>query len=170
VKTVLYLATSLNGKISLKNDDTPWSEAGWAHYKKNIEIAGNLVVGHKTYDLQREDGDFDSLTPQPFLVTVSTRDVEKRDQDTVAGSPVEALKLLEEKGFDTAIIGGGAGLASAFLEAKLIDELWLDLEPVVIGDGISMFEGMDLLRHFRLLEVKNIDEQFLHIRYEALRE
>ena len=41
-------------------------------------------------------------------------------------------------------IGGGASTIRQYLRAQLIDELHLAISPIVLGQGESLFEGLDL--------------------------
>jgi dihydrofolate reductase len=38
-------------------------------------------------------------------------------------------------------IGGGAGAAQQYLKAGLVDEIQLHLVPVLLGDGVRLFEN-----------------------------
>ena len=39
------------------------------------------------------------------------------------------------------VIGGGADVARQYLAAGLVDELQLHVVPVLLGDGVRLFEG-----------------------------
>jgi dihydrofolate reductase len=41
-------------------------------------------------------------------------------------------------------IGGGASTVRQYLQARLLDELHLAIRPVLLGDGESLFAGLDL--------------------------
>ncbi len=41
-------------------------------------------------------------------------------------------------------IGGGASTVRQFLQKRLLDELHLAISPVLLGDGESLFAGLDL--------------------------
>ena len=66
----------------------------------------------------------------------------------VTASPQEALHHLERKGFETALVGGGAELDSAFLSQGLVDEIFLNIEPVMMNGG--SFLAMDGAAEARL--------------------
>ncbi len=48
----------------------------------------------------------------------------------------------EAAGDDGVDIAGGASTVSQALQAGVIDELWLDIAPVVLGSGESIFDGI----------------------------
>ena len=43
-------------------------------------------------------------------------------------------------------IGGGGNTISQFLRAGLVDELHIAISPMILGGGVSMFEGVDFGR------------------------
>ena len=67
------------------------------------------------------------------ILRLPTRDDEHID-------PHDLLKHLPEIGVQSLLIEGGAGVLSSFMEADVIDEIWVCMAPSVIGKGISPFE------------------------------
>jgi dihydrofolate reductase len=56
----------------------------------------------------------------------------------------EIIKLKQTKGKDI-IVYGGATIALSLVRAGLVDEYHLFVNPVILGKGISLFEGIDRL-------------------------
>ena len=57
--------------------------------------------------------------------------------------PVVVLRDLGERGFVSAMIEGGPAIASAFLEAGLVDEIvWYTASKLAGGRGIPAFGGV----------------------------
>jgi dihydrofolate reductase len=78
---------------------------------------------------------------------------------------VEAIrKLKRESEHDIDI--GGAELAGLALEADLVDECWLFLNPVIVGAGKPAFRP-GLRRTFELLETRRFDTGVIHLRYRV---
>ena len=50
------------------------------------------------------------------------------------------LKNLEERGYKEVAICGGSEIYTMFMEAGVIDTLYITTEPVLFGKGISMFK------------------------------
>lgn len=170
MKTVAYLTTSLNGKLALSNDEIPWSDEAWEYYKKRVEIIGNFIIGHRSYDILEEADDFASLEQQPFVVGVASTPVEKIIASSqIAATLQDALKLVEERGFEKALVGGGAKLFTSALKANLIDELWLDIEPIIFEGGVDIVANTELMCHFKLTNLQNVEGKFVHVEYEAVK-
>ena len=75
---------------------------------------------------------------------------------------IEAAK--EAAGDRYATIGGGADVARQALSAGLVDELQLHVVPVLVGEGVPMFDRIDhgwQLSRIRVLDGPNVT----HLRY-----
>lgn len=137
MKTLILMTMSANGFIARTNDETPWSKEEFERCAAFTREAGNLIVGRKTYEIMREEGDFDD----GILTVVVTRDIAEPHGNVVyMASPEHALKYVEEKGFARAIVGGGTTLVTQFLSEGLIDEIILDIEPMLLDRGLPLAE------------------------------
>ena len=47
----------------------------------------------------------------------------------------------EAAGEKDVVIGGGANVAQQYLEAGLLDELRIHVAPILLGDGVRLFEN-----------------------------
>lgn len=164
MKTVLYLAMSVNGMIAGENDETPWSKIEWDAYVKAVEGAGNLILGHRTYDIMKHDKSFDSFMVKPFCVVLSHTQIASEAVMTLA-DPVEAVEAVRQKGFSRALIGGGREVATEFLQAGLVDEIELDVEPMIMAKGIGMVSELGLGVTLELKEAKPIGQGVVHLSY-----
>src|SRR5258708_21447634 len=75
---------------------------------------------------------------------------------------IEALK--KKKGKDIWLMGGGE-LTLAFLKDDLMDELYLGVVPVLIGEGIPAFPDGFPQRDFALVENKTYSKGMIALRY-----
>jgi dihydrofolate reductase len=64
-------------------------------------------------------------------------------------------------------IGGGANVIQQYLNAGLVDDLWVTMSPIFFGAGIRLFEGIDPQLRIDLVEALPSPE-VTHLRY-ALR-
>jgi len=77
----------------------------------------------------------------------------------------EVLALKAQPGGDLAL--GGAELADTFRRLGLIDEYWLYVHPVLIGQGRSLFKSADTRAQLRLLETRAFGNGVALLRYAA---
>jgi len=64
---------------------------------------------------------------------------------------------------------GGGELARSFLEEDLVDELYLGIVPVLIGEGLPLFPSGFPQREFSLLENKTYSKGLIALRYARTR-
>jgi dihydrofolate reductase len=64
---------------------------------------------------------------------------------------------------------GGGELARSFLEADLIDELFLGVVPILLGDGLPLFTGGFPQRDFTLVENRTYSKSAVALTYRRVR-
>ena len=146
------MATTANGYIAKENDETPWSDVIWSGYYDFVKKRGNIILGKRTYELMKEVNEFEKIG-NPFTVVVSREDFAHNSNFSITKSPKEALKILEDKHFDKILVGGGGTLNSSFMKENLIDEIILDVEPLVFGKGIKLFSDNNFDAKLELIEI-----------------
>jgi dihydrofolate reductase len=77
-------------------------------------------------------------------------------------------RLREQKGKNIWMMGGGE-LAREFLRADLIDELYLGIVPVLLGEGLPLFPSGFPQRDFVLSENKSYSQGLIALKYERAR-
>ncbi len=61
-----------------------------------------------------------------------------------------------EKGITRLLVEGGARVASSFVAAGLVDEVWLLRGPEAVGaDGVAALEALPLSAHHRVARVQS---------------
>ncbi len=169
MKVILYMAVSVDGFVAKENDDTAsWvSEIEWESYRKMTQEVGNVIIGRRTFEVALREGDFPFQNC--FNVVVTDKEIENKwENDAIfVRSPKQALKTLEEKGFSSALVGGGGALNGSFMQEGLVDEIYLDIEPVALGVGIQLFGGKDLDVRLKLLGTKKLSENEIQLHYQV---
>jgi dihydrofolate reductase len=167
VKTILYMAQSLNGQIAYGNDCVNcFSQPAWNTYARVVKNAV-MIVGRKTYTVMPKEGDFDRISPQSVIVVSKRKNLPLAEASHYrAASPKAALAQARRLGAAKIVVSGGAKLNTAFLKAKLVDEMILNIEPILIGNGVAFLTSSKFndLR-FKLLEVKKLKQSLLELRY-----
>ncbi len=103
-------------------------------------MTGALVVGRKLYDLTNGWG---GRHPMDRPVVVLTHDAPGPDDESfvfvsegIEAAIAKARELAGEK-----VVGlNGGEIARQALEAGLLDEIWVDLVPVLLGGGTPFFD------------------------------
>jgi dihydrofolate reductase len=84
-------------------------------------------------------------------------------------SPREVIGMLKTKDFETAFLAGGGQLNSSFIEDDLIDEIYLDVEPLIFGKGIPVFAAKDFEVELELLEIKKLNLSTVQLHYRVVK-
>ncbi len=171
MKTVLYMGISVNGNIARENGTVDWnSEEGWKSFYDQGKKAENFIMGAGTFRIAVEDGTF------PFEgalnIVMTAQYVENIWGDMVMFTnepPREVLGIVKQKGFETALLIGGGKLNSSFAKEKLIDEVYVDIEPIAFGKGIPLFESEEFEMKLRLLEAVQLNPNTIQIHYEVIK-
>ena len=168
MKVILYMAISVNGMIAKTNDNTSWvSKEEWDSYSLAVRTAKNLIIGHRTYNILTKQPEFSEFK-EVKLVVVSKNKFETLNKNhLIAHSPQEALKLLKDA--EHVIVAGGGILNNAFLVENLVDEIYLDIEPIILGEGIPLFKGKDFEKQLELLETKQLSKNEIQLHYKILK-
>ena len=167
-KVILYMAISLNGMIAKSDDDTSWvSKEEWDSYSLAVRTAGNLIVGHRTYGILTKQPEFSEFKDVK-LVVVAQEDFQTLAQNhLIAHSPKEALKMLND--FEQVVVAGGGALNASFVEENLVDEIFIDIEPIILGRGIPLFRDKDFERNLKLVGQKKISDNEIQLHYKVLK-
>lgn len=144
-KLKYYVASSLDGAIADSEGGFGFLLMEGEHLPDFIESFSwfdTVLMGRKTYEVGLAEGKSD---PYPMFESyVFSR--------SMAESPNERVKLVSDKaaelvaglkageGKDIWLCGGGQ-LATDLLEAGLVDEVIVKINPVLAGPGTNLFNG-----------------------------
>jgi dihydrofolate reductase len=72
---------------------------------------------------------------------------------------VNIKRLIEKLGYSKVALLGGAQTYSYFLEHGLLDEIYLTIEPLAFGGGISLFANKKIGNYkFKLISIKKLNK------------
>jgi dihydrofolate reductase len=173
---ILGFGISLDGYIARRNGAMDYlvidkeGEALMADFFVKIDTT---IMGRKTaagWVRMRDSGEMPE-TPGMANYVVSRRwKPGKRDGfEVVSGSLTAFVKKLKRRSGKDIYLGGGGELARSFLQEDLVDELFIGLGPVLLGDGIPGFPGKFPQREFKLTECKSYSNGSVGLRYERIR-
>lgn len=168
MKTILIAASTLDGFIARTIDQksTKWtSKQDFTHFVKITKQAGVAIMGRKTYETigkPLKDRLNIVMTSSPIKSNIDNLIFTK-------DNPEKILKDLETKGYQCATVCGGASIYSLFLNKNLIDEIYLTIEPIFFGTGISLF-NQTTKTQLKLLKMEKANDQgTLFLDYQVLK-
>ncbi len=166
MKIILYMAITANGMISKEDGETPWLETEWKSYNSTVKKFGNLIIGRKTYDLMKGD-EFSGLGDPTIVVLTTGKNLKPAKNIIFVNTIQQALDVLKKKGFKTALVGGGGKLNSAFMKDGLVDEIYLDIEPLIFGKGIKLFADAKFEASLELIGIKKLSKNEIQLHYKV---
>jgi len=173
-KVILGAAMSLDGYIARADGSVDFlimPEGGSSGMADLFSGIDTIVFGRKTLDAGRAHSR-GGIPSGPWTTYVFSRSEPRGERDGVVfvdQTPAAFVaELRKRSGKDIFHMGGGE-LASAFLEADLIDEMRLGIVPVLLGEGIPLYPAGFPQRDFSLVESKNSANGLLSVIYSRER-
>lgn len=146
-KVKLRVAMSLDGYIADTKGGVDWlhcfhargprEDYGMTEFFRSIDT---VLMGRHTHDFALSHG-MNGYPGMENFVFTRTKPPGKRDGvEYVACEPTELIAALRQKpGKDIWLCGGG-DLARQLLERELVDEIALSVVPILLGNGIPLFQ------------------------------
>jgi dihydrofolate reductase len=120
------------------------TEQNAEHWRVVTEMTGALVVGRKLFDYTSGWGGLHPLGKPVVVVTHEPPgDWPPHTPFTFVTDGIEsAISTASELAGDKGVGVNGGTIARECLDAGLLDEIWVDLVPVLLGDGTPFFEQL----------------------------
>ena len=166
-KIQVYIATSLDGFIASKDGSVDWLphvvESGYDVFYKSIDT---VIMGKTTYDQILTFGKYPYKDKKSF---VFSRTGEKKDENTEFVSDVDKFVIDGFPGAGTNIwLVGGAKIITSFLKQRAVDEIILTKVPIILSDGIPLFQNLEDETKLELIKIQKYD-QLVELHYKVLK-
>jgi dihydrofolate reductase len=166
MKVVLLAAMTADGYIGRSAEHlADWT--GSADKKVFVEVtktAGVIVMGANTFRTigrALPERRMIVYTRKPELITAE-------NVETTAEEPHVLVERLSQEGAAGVAICGGAAIYDLFMQAGLIDELYITIVPALFGSGVPLFRTT-LEHNLKLLENRQLDDNTVLLHYEVAR-
>lgn len=121
-----------------------------AYMRRLQEETGAVLMGRRTFDLAEDpDGyavDYEFQVPIVVVTHAPPAVAPARNERlwvefVTDGVPAAARRAVELAGERDVVLVGGADVFRQLLAAGLVDELAVDVVPVLLGGGVRLFDG-----------------------------
>ena len=85
----------------------------------------------------------------------------------VTGDLIEEVSKIKSQSGRDIVVYGGATFDSSLIKEKLIDEFYLFINPVAIGNGMTIFKNLNEIQKYTLIESKAFECGKVLLRYAA---
>ena len=180
-RVTIHMAASLDGFIARRDGRVDWLETSdtfehgdsmppeiVAAFLKTIDC---YVMGSRTYetalDFEAKGLGWSYGDKPTFVLTHRTL---RKTRSTVEFYSGDLGRLVDERlkpQFRSIWFVGGGDVSASCLRLGLADEVRYSILPIVIGDGLSFFEGLDRDVALHLLEARAYKNGMMALRYEV---
>jgi dihydrofolate reductase len=182
-KLSVFNAISLDGYFTDAKGDMTWAhkdDAEWqAFAAENASGGGALVFGRVTYEMMSSfwptPAAFESnavvaerMNNLPKIVFSTTLEKSSWNNTTLVKGDIaaEMRKLKNETGPDMVIMGSGT-IVAQLADARLIDDYHVVLNPIVLGSGRTMFDGVHERQNLQLTQTRPFSNGNVVLSYVA---
>ena len=175
-KVILGFGISIDGYIARRNGAMDFlvmdkeGETLMADFFANVDTT---VMGRKTAAAVaklRKSGEMpDTPGMTNYVISRRWKPGKREGFEVVSGSLKAFVRKLKRRPGKDIYLGGGGELARSFLQEDLVDELFIGLGPILLGDGIPGFPGRFPQRDLKLTECKSYSNGSVGLRYERTR-
>lgn len=169
-KVIIYIATSVDGYIAKPNNDLSFlsivekegEDYGYADFIKTIDT---VIVGRKTYDwVLTHVPEYAHTERKTYVVTRTPKPPAGNAIFYTGNLKALVMQLKDEPGKDI-FCDGGAEVVNALLQENLVDEMVISLIPVLVGDGIKLFNNGRPEQSLQLVSVKHFEKELVQLHY-----
>ena len=183
-KLVVFNNVTLDGYFADRNGDMSWAhkhDAEWnAFVGSNASGQGVLLFGRVTYELmarfwptpaamERAPVVAEGMNNMPKLVFSRTLEKASWQNTTLVKGDLaaEVRKLKQQPGPDMVILGSGS-IVSQLAQAGLIDEFQIVVNPIVLGNGKTLFDGVKEKLTLKLINTRAFGNGNVVLYYEPM--
>ena len=169
-KVIYGGACSLDGFLA-----GPGGSLDWLHFSKDVEAvtakswaeADTLLWGRKTWDFSQGVGG--GPPTQGFTQYVFSRTLTEAPGAQLVNEDAGAFvrNLKQRSGKDILVMSGG-NLAGSLLAAGVIDEIGLNIHPLLLGSGVPAFPDAGVRIQLELVEARPIEGGCVMVRYQVV--
>jgi dihydrofolate reductase len=142
---------------------------------EQMSMPFDLLLGRKTYDIfasywPNQEGEipaevFNKATK--YVVSNNeSLDLPWENSQLIEGDVVAKLKELKDQDGPMLQVHGSGNMIQTLLKNDLVEELWLKIFPVTLGNGKRLFDGGSIPAAFELLDTKTSPSGVIFANYK----
>ena len=161
-----FVACSLDGFIARMDESFDWlftdDDYGFAEYYRSVDC---VIMGRKTFDVSLKFVEYPYPGKPAYVFSRHNEESPIAEAEFVSEDPARFVKKLKQQpGGRIWLVGGGA-IASALLQANLIDEMVLTIHPITLGQGVPLFERHGVETRWSVYSTRSYQNGLVQITY-----
>ena len=183
-RLIVFNSVTLDGYFTDKNNDMSWAHKGDPEFnsftEENAKSGGELVFGRVTYEMMKSFWPTDNARKMFPAVAdkmnnakkiVFSRTLDKTDWNNtrlLKGDLVDEVRKLKNEPGDELVIMGSGSIVAQLTDAHLIDEYQMIMNPIVLGGGRTMFDGINDKLNLKLTSTRAFKNGNVLMSYDAV--
>jgi len=160
----------------------------WLHFSKDVQEVmsdywkdvDTILMGRKTYEVAAAQGRAGGknakkgtsragkVATRSYVFSRTLRAIDDPGVELVAGDAVEFVRELKRRPGKGICLMGGGELAQSLLAADLVDQIGLNIHPILLGSGIPTFRDPGHRVKLTLTECRPIEGGCILAYYNVL--
>ena len=164
IKPFIIAAISTDGFIGPMHHTSSltWtSGADKKFFSERTKQAGVCVMGHTTFET------IGKALPDRKTIVYSDTPIDVPDITTTAATPQDLCAQLEKEGYEEVAVCGGSSIYTQFMQAQLVQKIYLTVEPIIFGNGTPLFTE-EFMTHLNLESTTPLDGNSLLLEYSVI--
>jgi dihydrofolate reductase len=170
----LHVVSSLDGIIAKKDNSVSWLDSCGDVYEKGVsdedaeedgETIDCFVLGSRTYEHALELGWPYGDTP---TIVITNRELPstRKTVEFYSGDLERLVHQILTPRYENIWLVGGALLCQSFLRLGLVDEIRMPIVPILLGDGLRLFDDSCTEQRLRLKNVVAYKTGLVELSYQ----
>ena len=183
-KVILSAAISFDGFIEGPNGEIDWilfgENEGASDLMQLVDEIDTVMYGRVSYEMwgnpemTEQSSEFErkfngAIANMDRCVFSTTKSEFDGNVTAVKENVDELVNNLKKKPGKNIWLYGGSSLVTTFMNLDLVDELWLGVMPVILGQGKPLFNDVKHRHRMRLKDAKPSASGAIGVRYEIVR-
>ena len=172
-KVIFSCASSLDHFIARDDGSFDWilhSDESSEMMKDLWRSIGTMIMGRKTYDIAQKYAPKTKKAQSELETFVFSRSIEPgvRNEVTFVNTDPGAfvLDLKRQNGKDIFVMSGGS-LLNPLLKAGAVDEIALNIHPILLGSGTPLFHKMNGQVDLELVDCRPFKNGCVYVLYRV---
>jgi len=186
-KLIFFMHTSLDGFVAGLKGEMNWikiDEEMFDFVATMTEKADTALYGRVTYEMMQnywpnagkqpnaskhdiEHSDWYNKVSKVVLSTTMSQDG-LENTTVISDQLVENINKIKDQDGKNILIFGSPRASHSLLKEGLIDEFWLFVNPILLGEGMPLFKGVTEMTKLELIETKTFSCGVIALHYSTL--
>jgi dihydrofolate reductase len=186
-KLIFFMHSSLDGFVARPNGEMNWikfDDAMFDFVGTMTEQADTALYGRVTYQMMESywptAGDKPNASKHDIehsqwynsvskvVLSTTMKDDGQQNVMVISDNISENINKIKQQGGKNILIFGSPSASNALLQKGLVDEFWIFVNPVLLGQGIPLFKDITESVELELIETRTFNMGVIALHYSKV--